>query len=77
MITGSLREWRPVVVRAPLMDDATRDTPIYIDVKMPPDAKRGHHRLSKDIHRRDRNEIRAAMERLSRSVRIFGTNTVQ
>ena len=49
--TGSLREWRPVVVRAPLMDDATRDTPIYIDVKMPPDAKRGHMIL-KGIHRR-------------------------
>ena len=47
---GSLREWRPVVVRTPLMDDATRDTPIYIDVKMPPDARRGHL-VIKDIHR--------------------------
>lgn len=38
---GSLREWRPVAVRAPLIDDATRETPIYIQVQMPPDARRG------------------------------------
>ena len=47
---GSLREWRPVAVRAPLMDDATRDTPIYIEVQMPPDARRGHM-VIKDVHR--------------------------
>lgn len=48
---GSLREWRPVAVRTPLIDEATRDTPIYIEVQMPPDAKRGHM-VIKDIHRR-------------------------
>ena len=47
---GSLREWRPVAVRAPLMDEATRDTPIYIEVQMPPDARRGHM-VIKDVHR--------------------------
>lgn len=48
---GSLREWRPVAVRAPLMDDATQDTPIYIEVQMPPDARRGHM-VIKNIHRK-------------------------
>ena len=48
---GSLREWRPVAVRVPLIDEATRDTPIYIEVQMPPDARRGHM-VIKDIHRR-------------------------
>ena len=48
---GSLREWRPVAVRAPLMDDATQDTPIYIEVQMPPDARRGHM-VIKDVHRK-------------------------
>ena len=47
---GSLREWRPVAVRAPLIDEATRETPIYIEVQMPPDAKRGHM-VIKDVHR--------------------------
>ena len=47
---GSLREWRPVAVRAPLIDEATRDTPIYIEVQMPPDARRGHM-VIKDVHR--------------------------
>ena len=48
---GSIREWRPVAVRAPLIDEATRETPIYIEVQMPPDAKRGHM-VIKDIHRK-------------------------
>lgn len=47
---GSLREWRPVAVRAPLIDDATRETPIYIEVQMPPDARRGHM-VIKGVHR--------------------------
>ena len=47
---GSLREWRPVVVRSPLTDEATRDTPIFIEVQMPPDAKRGYM-VIKDVHR--------------------------
>ena len=48
---GSLREWRPVAVRTPLIDEATRDTPIYIEVQMPPDARRGHM-VIKDVHRK-------------------------
>ena len=48
--TGSIRRWRPVLVRAPLPNDATRDTPVFIDVQMPPDAKQGHIVL-KEIHR--------------------------
>ena len=47
---GSLREWRPVAVRAPLIDRATRETPIYIEVQMPPDARRGHI-VIKNVHR--------------------------
>ena len=47
---GSLREWRPVVVRSPLSDEATRDTPIFIEVQMPPDAKRGYM-VIKNVHR--------------------------
>ena len=47
---GSLREWRPVAVRSPLIEEATRDTPVYIEVQMPPDARRGHM-VIKDIHR--------------------------
>lgn len=47
---GSLRQWRPVSVRAPIPSDATRDTPVYLDVVMPPDAKRGHM-VIKHIHR--------------------------
>ena len=47
---GSLREWRPVAVRAPLQEDATRETPIFIEVVMPPDATRGHM-VIKNNHR--------------------------
>ena len=47
---GKLREWRPVAVRSPLIDEAIRDTPIFIEVQMPPDAKRGHM-VIKNIHR--------------------------
>ena len=47
---GNLRQWRPVSVRAPLPDDAKRETPIFIDVQMPPDATRGHMVIKK-IHR--------------------------
>lgn len=47
---GSLRQWRPVSVRAPIPSDATRDTPVFLDVVMPPDAKRGYM-LIKRIHR--------------------------
>ena len=48
---GSLRQWRPVSVRAPIPSDATRDTPVFLDVVMPPDSKRGHM-VIKNIHRR-------------------------
>ena len=47
---GSLREWRPVTVHAPLNTDATRDTPIFIGVQMPPDARSGYM-VIKHIHR--------------------------
>lgn len=47
---GSIRQWRPVTVRAPLPHNATRDTPILMDVLMPPDARRGHM-VIKNIHR--------------------------
>ena len=47
---GSLREWRPVVVRSPLPENATRDTPIFVEVCMPPDARHGYL-VIKDIHR--------------------------
>lgn len=47
---GSLRRWRPVSVRAPLEANATRDTPVFMDVVMPPDAKSGHM-IIKQIHR--------------------------
>lgn len=47
---GSLREWRPVTVKSPLPADAHRDTPVFIDVVMPPDTKQGYMILKK-IHR--------------------------
>lgn len=47
---GSLRQWRPVTVSAPLPNDANRNTPIFISVIMPPDARQGYMILKK-IHR--------------------------
>ena len=47
---GDLREWRPVAVRAPLTENATRDTPIFFEVQLPPDARHGHM-VIKYIHR--------------------------
>ena len=49
--TGSLRRWRPVSVRTPIaLSEATRDSPIYFDVALPPDARQGHI-VIKGIHR--------------------------
>ena len=49
--TGSLRRWRPVSVRAEVNKEGmTRETPIFFDVCLPPDAKQGHIIL-KEIHR--------------------------
>ena len=48
---GDLREWTPVVMRSLLPSKPTRDTPIFFDVQMPPDAKQGYL-VIKDIHRR-------------------------
>ena len=49
--TGSLRRWRPVSVRTPVaLTEATRDTPIYFDVALPPDARQGHI-VIKGVHR--------------------------
>ena len=47
---GDLREWTPVVTRSLLPSKPTRDTPIFFDVQMPPDAKQGYL-VIKDIHR--------------------------
>lgn len=33
--------WRPVVVRTPLAPDAKNDAKIFLDVKLPPDARQG------------------------------------
>ena len=49
--TGSLRRWRPVSVRSPVsIQEANRDTPIFFDVALPPDAQQGHI-VHKEIHR--------------------------
>ena len=48
---GKIRRWRPVAVRSVPDSDMTNDTRIYLDVKLPPDAKQGYM-IIKDIHRR-------------------------
>ena len=48
---GSLRRWRPVVVKSPLEIDSTNETPVFMSVDLPPDATQGYL-IIKDIHRR-------------------------
>ena len=48
---GSLRRWRPVMVKTPLEIDSTDDTPVFMSVDLPPDATRGYL-IIKDTHRR-------------------------
>lgn len=38
---GTIGRWRPVVVRSPIAMDAKKDAKIFIDVKLPPDARQG------------------------------------
>ena len=39
---GDLREWTPVVIPSLLPNKPTRDTPIFVQVTMPPDAEQGY-----------------------------------
>ena len=47
---GDLRRWRPVYVKSPLDLNAKNETPVFMRVEMPPDARQGYL-IIKDIHR--------------------------
>ena len=38
---GDLRRWRPVHVKSPLEINSKNETPVFMRVEMPPDAKQG------------------------------------
>ena len=38
---GDLRRWRPVHVKSPLESNSKNETPVFMRVEMPPDAKQG------------------------------------
>lgn len=48
---GRIGHWRPVVVRTPLSSTPSNDDKIFLDVKLPPDAKQGML-IEKNIVRR-------------------------
>ena len=39
---GDLRDWTPVVIPSLLPNKPTRDTPVFVQVTMPPDAEQGY-----------------------------------
>ena len=47
---GDLRRWRPVTVKSPLERTSKNDTPIFMGVDLPPDAKQGYL-IIKKTHR--------------------------
>ena len=39
--TGKIGYWRPIIVRTPIRNTDGNDIPIFIEVKLPPDARQG------------------------------------